>query len=139
MPETCHPRLNYREYLPNLLFRLRSAPPDVRKLWDDLKRTGSATTKSKFVAAMLQASKTGFDHVKLVTTEETSTAKVEQDNAVWLSWTQIKEKEGEANVRVMLSAGTIQTRRHPKIPAESGVEWPEFLQFRYQETFLIRD
>ena len=73
-----------------------------------------------------------YDEMILTYTFEASREKAVADTGAWVSYTTIVGKEGLANVKIMLDAGTIQTRPHPKIP-EGMIPWPENLQFKYEE------
>lgn len=49
----------------------------------------------------------------------------------WLPWHEAEGKEGYDVLLAMVTSGTIESRRHEKLPADSPIPWPKNLQVRY--------
>jgi hypothetical protein len=93
--------------------------------------------KKEFVEEILKVKQKNYDGMVMQYKTETTMSVGSGEQRKWISWSQICAKEGENNVRVMITADTICTRAHPKIPA-GLVPWPENLQFRYEDMAMCR-
>ena len=105
-------------------YRLGMSDAFEKSEWKRIVKEGTAGEARQFV-----------EHIKASRNRTTRTQSVadidmNDEDSTWMSWKEASDKEGEQQLRAMVSSGTVQSRRHPYIPENSGLEWPVFLQVK---------
>lgn len=103
-------------------YRLKESADKME--WKRIQKEGTAGEARQFVE-MVKASGVRTSKVRAVAEIDT----VDDENT-WMSWKEASDKEGEAQLRAMVSANTVESRRHPKIPENADIQWPFYLQIK---------
>ena len=102
--------------------------PAAKAEWMVLKRSGTEREARELVQAVLDAYHTT---TKVRTVAEDT---IKDDDSTWTPWHKAVEIEGEQQLMVMIKHGTIESRRHPKIPeSDISIKWPLYLQVRLEK------
>ena len=108
-------------------YRLRLNSEEVKKEWKRIQQQGTSADAQQFVKQIASGKRTTISSAEAF---EDSTAKRTQKG--WKPWKFVADIEGDAQLRAMVKAGTLDTRRHPKIPESADLEWPDYLQVEYE-------
>ena len=116
-------------------YRIAKAPQARKERWEALKSCQGAEQEA-FVQDILAVQKGDYSnvlHTLQRTTEVTDTTVVD-DQSGWISYQAFEGIEGAAQALVMVRAKTVETRDHPKIPPNMGIEWPHNQQVWHEDT-----
>ena len=90
-------------------YRLGMSDAFEKSEWKRIVKEGTAGEARQFV-----------EHIKASRNRTTRTQSVadidmNDEDSTWMSWKEASDKEGEQQLRAMVSSGTVQSRRHPCI------------------------
>jgi len=111
--------------------KMRGADPSVRQAWQELLKTKNHDDIQTFMDTVLSNKRGGLpdDFVRKCQRVEKSEESV--DEGGYFPWKEIADKEGHDALLEMVKAGTVVTRRHPKLPADSAIPYPYNQQVAY--------
>ena len=110
-------------------YRIRTAHEDVKAYYKELVAAKDSEGLEQFmndVIGMAGNIPGDFISRKRKTVDEDES----EERAGWMSWAKAAEIEGADVLLEMVQAGTVQSRRHPHLPASSKVQYPNNLQVR---------
>ena len=112
-------------------YRLRGSNLEVKAHYQSLVQAKDSAAIEEFVNDLIEMGPNlPTDYIarkrKVVEEKEHETAEE------WQSWKTASEAEGEDALLEMVTAGTVESRKNPKLPANSKIQYPMNLQVRYK-------
>ena len=110
-------------------FQMRkAADPRLQQLWK--KRDLMTTEQVKEFMEMVVEQKGKVEETFLAQFEHVLSVEIDAIKGGWVAWAEAVTKEGEEQLRWMVTNNTIESRRHPSIPEGSPIPWPLYLQVK---------
>ena len=115
-------------------YRLRSAPEEVQNKWTQL-QSGSETIGFdkliEFMSTVAHTKKNDYDEQFLSSCREVKEEESVGKDGEWMPYKQAEGIEGAEALNEMIQAGTVTTRRHPRLPENSKIPYPYNQQVAY--------
>jgi hypothetical protein len=111
-------------------YRLRGSSDEVKSYFKELSKSKDTEAMEKFMSEFVSlGGKVPDDFIsrkRKIVDEESVT-----ELAGWIAWEEAAAKEGSEALLAMVTAGTVDSRRHLKLPENSKIEFPKNLQIRF--------
>jgi len=111
--------------------KLRGADPAVRQAWQDALRTRDVAQIESFMDTVMSHKRGGIPEDFVRKCKRVEKSEETSDDGGWLPWKEVADKEGHDALMEMVTAGTVLTRRHPRLPTTSTIPYPANQQVRY--------
>jgi hypothetical protein len=112
-------------------FRIAQAPDFVNEEWLSLKKGKNHEEIMEFVNNVLQMKKGKLPEDFLRKYKKNAKEEMTGIEGRWNSYKEMVDLEGEDVLMEMVRAKSIETRPHPKLPADTNIPYPKNQMFKY--------
>ena len=114
-------------------YRIRGAGPEIRAKWDELQKGKNPVEIGHFIDVIVSHKKGGLPEDFLHSYKSVEDETINGEEGGWYPWKEISEKEGHEALLEMVAAGTVVTRRNPRLPEFSQIVYPYNQQVAYSQ------